>query len=208
MELELRLKDLLSKFTINDDSRPNFKEPFTQNGNIYSTNGQILIRIKGINLSGYKELEEPNCDSAFIDTKLSDSLKLEQLEHLLSEVEYIDEIKEIGSDVECKECQGEGFVEWEYDRWTKYFECPVCDGEGFVERVIDIKTGNVIKNPEAVIPIVGKYLYLKYLDLLYQTMIVFDTNVITIKYNKKEFEQAIFCINDNVDVLIMPCVNC
>lgn len=62
--------------------------------------------------------------------------------------DMVDEMAMQGKDVICKECDGEGTVEWEYKHYIDEFDCPVCDGEGYRERKRKTPTGNKIPKPD------------------------------------------------------------
>lgn len=130
----------MSTFNIQDfcatsHSNENFLRPFAYHGNLYATNGHIMVRIPagagvvdtehslvapaekmfananfdaGMEpLPDYPAMELPSCEGC------GGSGKGKPLE-------------------ECRECRGEGFVEWDTDFHTYDADCKGCDGEGEV----------------------------------------------------------------------------
>lgn len=143
---------LFKLFVSKDELRPDLDHPFEQNGKYYATDAHALVFVDArlVNLP-YPKQEKPevwkvvpNKETCNIEIKVSELEK-----NLISEM--IDEEIEYGKDIECKECKGEGEVEWEYDGLLRTYEneftCPACDGDGLESKTYFKKTGKKIPNP-------------------------------------------------------------
>lgn len=183
--------------------------PFIQDGFVYATNGQVLIRTAKSETNGtYAHSQTPKCSSVFIYTNKELVITARELEKLLSEVEQEEETRKVGEDIECRECKGTGEVTWEYERWTKEDECPVCDGSGYSSQAKYVPTGKMIPNMYAPIHIGDKTFKSQYVITLLKTMNLMGVSSVVMKYNEGEpYEQVVFNFNINTDVLIMPYVN-
>lgn len=183
-----------------------FYTPFEQNGYIYATDGNILIKIsKSITTNKYQYRDKPNCQSVFVPCKQKMVIKISELRNKISKADLIDEVIQIGKDVECKECDGYGEVEWEYKTHTKYFDCPVCDGSGYKEQKQEKQTGNKIHDPYFKVNIIDRHFQLRYIDKVINIAEFIGDGNITLKYNANKIsEQIIFIINENIDILLMP----
>lgn len=195
---------------VDENSKRGLNEPFLQDGYIYATNGYILLRSNNLLIKPndhIKVLERPYCGNLFKNIPESYTITIEEINSMLINVPMIDETKSVGKNIMCKECQGEGIVEWEYKKWTKDFDCPVCDGEGYSETTKEICTGNQIRNPEHPLSILGKDFLTKYIEVLQKTILFFNVDTIKVGYNENLSLGTLFRINENIDVLIMPCLN-
>jgi len=135
------LENVFSLFVSKDDLRPAFRSPFEINNNVYATNGHTLIKCSksdcDFDVSNNEKLLNVdavipihNCNRLLLMDK-------ESFEPLKTEDEYENE----GEDIECATCDGTGQVEWDFERWSKYFDCPKCNGSGYFEQSKGKKTG-------------------------------------------------------------------
>lgn len=197
--------DILNMYVDSEGKRPDFVNPFFQGNYVCATNGHVLLKVnKQIVSSEYKELDKPNCLKFFKTLNNEEKISLNYLKELLSKVELVDETKEVGQDVECSECDGEGVVEWEYKRWTRDLDCPVCDGEGYSSTVKQVPTGKKIRDPNDVLLIGNHNLKVQYVEKIVDTMIFFDLDEVTIKYNNDPKCYVIFVFSQDMEALIMP----
>lgn len=199
------LDDIL-KLYVDKGMKPYLQNPFIQDACLYASNGHVLIRIaKGyFNTDRYKEQSYPKSSGLFDSFPLNASISLSDIEKELSKIELIDEKIIVGEDIKCKQCDGDGIVEWEYERWTKDLDCPVCDGDGYCETKTEKPTGKQIINPDDAILIIDRYFKVRYVNVLIETMKFFEVENIELKYSGAFSSQIIFDINENVSVLIMP----
>lgn len=128
---------LLGLFTGNDESRPALMFPNLKDGLVCASDGHVLISIPEEELTlKYNSVEKhPN------GNKLISDMEKETLRSIKVDIEALG--KELArcrfeADkliLKCKECDGRGYVEWEYEdreRSTHYRsdDCPLCDGTG------------------------------------------------------------------------------
>lgn len=152
------LGDVFSLFVADDDLRPVMNKPFEKDGFIVATNVHSLVKI---DKKFCKDFETKND---------YESLKISHLFHEYNQNEIIKisisdleefrtekKLKEVGKDVRCSECDGDGEVEWGYSTWLKFFDCPKCDGSGLQEESSYIETGELKFANNALIKIKGIY---------------------------------------------------
>ena len=102
---------------------------------IIATDAHILIRKKGtIKETPLEKLSESNI--AYIDTlfnienKEPNTVLSKDVKEILDPLRKVKKYDEESS--ECAECNGLGYVDWEFGIHTKEDDCPVCDGYGEV----------------------------------------------------------------------------
>ena len=132
---------LLNLYTSSDDIRPLLMFPNLSNGIVYATDSNGLISIPESELSlKYNTNEKyPNAQKV-IDDLLAKSLssykvKVSDLAKELTKAR----LKVDKDSIKCKECNGSGNVEFEYEDKTGSMhyidgDCPICDGKGSSEK--------------------------------------------------------------------------
>lgn len=131
---------LINLFTRNDDHHPVLTVPNLENGYVYASDWHALIAIPENEVSlSYKTNEKyPNVKN------LIDELESKNLESIKVKVETLSgelakcRLEADRLTLKCKECGGDGNVEWEYqdksyETHYKTDECPICKGEGDIE---------------------------------------------------------------------------
>jgi len=204
---------LLGLFTGHDESRPVLMFPNLKDGLVCASDGHVLISIPEDELTlQYNSVEKyPN------GHKLVSDMEKETLRSIKVDIETLG--KELArcrfeADkliIKCKECNGSGNVEWEYEdreRDTHYRteDCPLCDGTGedeqnhpFPKMIVSLldKDENIIKIT------VGDLLFHPY--QLYRLFIVAvskEYKEIEIFYNPYKYGQTLTYFG-NVKVLVM-----
>lgn len=128
---------LLNLFTGNDELRPNMMFPNLKDGVVCASDGYVLICIPEDELTLKYNTSENYPNAVKLISDFEDeptcSIKVE-VESLAKELAKcrLEVDKFI---LKCKECNGSGNVEWEYEdnnRETHYtqHDCPLCDGTG------------------------------------------------------------------------------
>ena len=117
-----------------DELRPSLHKPFIQDGFIYATDANILIRCREevCDFMATENLEAPNA-SAVIPRYNQDkpfSLDDATFENHKTTYEY----------EECDICGGVGRVDWEFQYYSKEDDCPECDGRGTSRVSTGVKT--------------------------------------------------------------------
>jgi hypothetical protein len=136
------LSDIFNIFVSNDTMRPVLTKPFEFNNKIYATDAHVLIRINKSDCDFNVEPQPnaPNCESVTPNENMNLLLSVNKTQ--FEEYKTEDEMVDVGEDIDCDTCDGDGEVEWEFEHYTNYFDCPVCDGSGYKETSTEIKTGN------------------------------------------------------------------
>lgn len=143
--------ELLSAFCDNSYSNPLRSAPFfnTKYNEVWSTDGYVLIRIKPERLA----CEYPKGELTFpkLGFPCKKKITIEAINEALDACPKVDEEVITQEAVECKECDGDGEVYWEYTdnhghTHEHLYDCPVCDGTGKItpeiRRKAVIKVGN------------------------------------------------------------------
>ena len=207
MKYQFNEQELLSLFYEENDIRPILSAPYLKNGYVCATESHILIRIKAETLNGeYKEVDGlnltlPKSNCNFI-------ISLQDIKTTLANIPQIEEEKRFGGNVMCKECDGEGEVEWEYrDKrghyYYDYFECPACKGSGYEDEPRYVKTGKMI--PYGLCPIRIRRVTIKaeFIEILSKAMEIIGVDEVRCIHQELG-KPCIFRIDDNIEIVIMP----
>lgn len=204
---QIDYKKLFNLFVSKDELRPDLCHPFEQNGRYYATDAHALVFIDatGIEL-GYPKQEKPNMITHIPkEATWNVEINVAALErNLISEM--IDEEIEVGEDVECKECEGEGEVEWEFNgkhrTYHKENTCPLCDGDGLERKSFMKKTGRQVPNPLTKHKMFGVGFLHGQLQRLIDASKIMGVETITKTFGQKS-NGNMFTVG-NATVLIMP----
>lgn len=203
------IDELLQLFVGDDDRRPKFQRPWHEGAYIFASETHILIRIKEeLTETDYPSYDDGKINNLFPTCPPTGILTREKLAAVISNAPLTYEEIEIGEDVECEECNGEGTVTWEYKHWKDEFDCPCCDGTGYSERAQHKRTGNkVIAYDAAVCINGGKYntatFRAQFLDLILDAMKYFDRSEVPMTLTGRT-KPALFHITEDVDIILMP----
>ena len=126
------------------------EKPFTIGNNVYSTDCYCMIKVNKelVSVFDYCQKEESsNIIINLFDFKQKNLLTIdvELLKHDLAKIPLVDECGNSDTEGKCKECDGDGTVEWEYQSHMKEMDCPECDGDGVITESNKLKTGRKIK---------------------------------------------------------------
>ncbi len=130
-------------------------------------------------------------------------LDIEKIEECFKNIPLVDVTKEVGEDIKCSECLGEGEVEWEYERWTKDMTCPKCDGDGYESTSKQVPTGEKEIDGLKLIDIKNSRFSVLMVDRLLKVRNLLNEKEITLVYQLQANKSTIFKIG-NIEVLCMP----
>ena len=175
MKYQFNEQDLLSLFYDKEnDMRPDMAAPYLKNGYVCATEGHIMIRIKAETLNGeYNEIDSLNIDLPADNCNFI--IGLHDIKTAIASIPQVEEKEKVGKDIECKECDGAGEVEWEYRGKSgryhhKYLDCPKCQGDGCISRVKYKKTGRMIPDGDCPIRIRRIVIKVEFLEILGRAM--------------------------------------
>mgnify|MGYP003577178019 CR=1 FL=1 len=200
--------ELFNLFISKDELRPEITHPFKQEGLYFATVaiGLICMPTDKIDLP-FNEQAKPQAKRILPEQEnMNVVISIQELEEKLVP-EMIDEVEYIAEDVECKDCDGHGAVEWEFSGNKKtYYEemdCPVCSGSGLESEQSERLTGNKIPNPDKgyIFNDVG-YRYCE-LERLIKAAKLCNALTVTKVAGTRNTASA-FKLNEHITVLIMP----
>lgn len=166
------MEEILKMYADPDGLRDWMKAPFTFDGYSGATDGVTLIFTKG-EIADFQPLSQQ--DAVKVRNIIPpENVKIEilfsDLQEACSKAPLVDEMETKGEDIECKACDGEGEVEFEfsYNRQDFHhdFDCPVCDGSGYESEEKEVPTGNKIPDPDCLLQFGSTRLKLRYVDRL------------------------------------------
>lgn len=196
------LSDIFQMFVSPDDHLNALHAPFELNGRVYATDRHILIRTDKANIDFAIENPHipPNCEAVIPPPNTSEIINVpkEPFEQLKTEEEY----KLVGEKIVCRECEGEGEVEWEYKYYTKEDDCPECNGSGFEREKTKVKTGGKTYGNDSIVKIKDGYFDPKYVEKLPMLKDFTGSEIELISYNHPH-KPIVFKIG-KFEVLIMP----
>lgn len=210
MKYQFNEQELLSLFyNKEDDTRPHMTAPYLKNGYVCATESHILIRIKAETLNGeyseteFLDIDWPTDNCNFI-------VSLQDIETMLSSIPKVVEEKQIGEDIWCMECDGEGEVEWAYqdmdgNDYSEYHDCPVCKGSGYKSVARYEITGRMIPDLKCLIQIRYVNISAKLLEILGKAMKIIGVDEIRCVY-QYNIRPCVFRMDDNIEIMIMPCL--
>lgn len=154
---------ILRKCVAEEDLNAAFEAPYDAvDGWVYGCDKHMFVRIKKEECEGtYPEYRKGSVTQAMVGAPSDLYLPLSELADTLAKCPLIDEEEEVGEDVKCDECEGDGtiYVDYWSDKRNRYFdlecECPVCNGTGYMERVKMVKTGRKVFDTTAIVSIDG-----------------------------------------------------
>ena len=208
MKYQFNEQDLLSLFYDKEnDMRPDMAAPYLKNGYVCATEGHIMIRIKAETLNGeYNEIDSLNIDLPADNCNFI--IGLHDIKTAIASIPQVEEKEKVGKDIECKECDGAGEVEWEYrdKSWRyhhKYLDCPKCQGDGCISRVKYKKTGRMIPDGDCPIRIRRIVIKVEFLEILGRAMEIIGVDKVRCVHQEPT-QPCIFRVDDNIEIIIMP----
>lgn len=126
----------------------------------------------------------------------------------MDECPKIDEEVIIQDAVECEDCDGSGYVIWEYrdihgHTHEHESDCPVCDGTGEIKPKKTKKTGKQIANEDAVIKISNACFRARIISKLKFAMDFLGITSVKLTHNPNRAANE-FVLNDDIRIVLMP----
>lgn len=157
-------QELLELFCDPYSNRVQLQKPYyeKQTKTVYSTNGCTAILINpSVTTLSYEEIDFPIIGN-FIKGAAKGCFSFESLKKVLASFEMEEEQVVMEEGRECVECEGSGYVEWEYtdlDGKIHYHDgdCPICEGDGIIEDVFK-NTGFMIPTDNSFVRIGKSFL--------------------------------------------------
>ena len=138
------MEELFNLFVSKDRYYERYNKPFVYKDKIGATDAYTMIVTNATNVD-FKITNThvpPNLDASLPKENAKELIVIDK--DAWEELKTEDELIEISPEIECKECKGEGEVEWQYRHYTEDFDCPVCDGSGIEQEARYEKTGNKV----------------------------------------------------------------
>lgn len=200
----INIDELLQRFVSTDENRSRFMKPWRERNKVFASETHILIRVNGyMTTADYPEYNSDNTNK-IIPTGVPDGiLSAAILENAISYAPLVDEMEERGNDIECKECDGTGEVEWDYKHWSKIFECPCCYGTGYTETARMEATGRKVIDPEAAIRIGLLYFRAVFLKQVLDAMECCGCKEAAVTFGSRTGATR-FNLTDEIDIILMP----
>lgn len=193
--MKTKLEQAFDLFVSEDNRREQFKKPFLSDGYIYATDFHTLIRVSEKDCDFTVDLNNnPTLNAGRITPASNVSIPL-NIDIDFNKYKTEDALIE----VDCETCNGEGEVEWEYERWTKEEECPNCDGRGYFDK-IDPSAAKTFGKVE--VKIDRCFFNMEYIQRLVQIKELLDEEIVLI--NKSHPAQPNLFKVGKCEVLIMP----
>ena len=135
-------QELFELFCDPYSNREQLQKPYYEKSTktVYATDGRVAILMNpNVTSLSYEEIEFPIIGS-LIKGAVKGHFRLESLKKTLASFGMEEEQVVTEEGRECIECEGSGYVEWEYtDQEGKIHfldsDCPVCHGDGMLEEV-------------------------------------------------------------------------
>ncbi|WP_016990363.1 hypothetical protein [Flavobacterium sp. ACAM 123] len=200
--------EILNLYTGIDELRSWLSKPFYVDNLAVATNAHEMVffdKNLTFNELNICENQNPQIILNNIPAERNQSFRLDisKIEDYLKNAPLVDVLKEVGEDIKCTECEGEGEVEWEYGRWTKDMDCPKCDGEGYQSNSRKVPTGEKEVDGLTLVDLKDSRFSIKMIERLINVKNLLQENEITLVYQNKANGSNVFKIG-KIEVLCMP----
>ena len=206
MKTKTTLQEVFESFCTDYDVRDFMKTPFIYDGYVYATDGIIAVRLRqnecDFMVENSPEIKYPNIGHVFNDLwciKCNQKV-YESMSHL-EQYKTADEEIEVGEHVECKVCDGEGEVTWNFYVYEKEDECPACFGSGYSDLPKTKKTGFKTWGSQIVL-VRNAYLRLSYFAKILQAAEKMKEELFITAYNQSN--SPVFFRFGSLEAVLMP----
>lgn len=199
---------ILSMYIDKDFQKEVLRTPIVQGDRVCATNGHIMIFIsKNLVETDYPAMDEPDCACFFEkEPNCNVTVQASVLAEKIKESTVMVPETYQQDRVQCKECEGNGLVEWKYKTWAIKGDCPACNGMGYIGGEV-ISTDRMIPDTSAYTSLGSATFQRKYLQVLLDTMELLGEEEFKIVRTFPD-QENIFVLNENVRVLLMPVAEC
>ena len=210
MKKEFNESALLALFYDSDHFREQIRAPFTSDGYVCATETHRLILIKPEICKGEYKPNKLHVQKILTPHNIDITLTLARLKKAVVRVSKEKEMKTIRPAIECKDCEGEGEVEWSYedkDGYTheEYHTCPICNGTGNSSPAIEEPTGRMIPAATASIGIYENIFNAYNILALCDAMEMLGIDKCKYVASSKVGGNS-FSLTDEITVVICPCI--
>lgn len=199
---------LLGLFCDKEHFHEQICKPFTSDGYVCATETHRLILIKPELCKGEYAPGKLSVKRVINPDNIDITLTLAKLKKAIKKLSTVKEMEVVSPAVKCKDCDGDGEVEWEYvdtHRYTHldYHKCPVCNGTGNEREAIMKPTGRMIPHKEAVIGIYEQKINAEHIVALCDAMELLGVD--KVRYTASHSMGGnTFILSDGITVIICP----
>ncbi len=134
-------ENVLNMFVGKEINKPWMTKPFTYNEYVCSTDSHRLCYFDKAKCGAF-DFYDLNHAANFIQKFESNfEFSVERLKRDVLALDMEDDFNEVGENIECKKCDGDGQVQMTFEGNTYDRDCPTCNGSGFSEQTRHIPTG-------------------------------------------------------------------
>lgn len=190
------------------DLRPQICAPFLSDGCVCATETHRMIMINSEICVGEYKPYNLHVSKA-IGTNIDLTLTLAEIKSVLERISTQKEMKTIRPEVECKDCDGDGEVEWTYEdrdgyTHTEYYKCPVCNGSGVSTPAKEVPTGRMVPPDDALVGINKRKFIAEHIQALYDAVELLGLD--EVRYVSDDERNNVFILTDDIKVIICSCV--
>lgn len=201
---------LLGLFYDKEHFREDIRAPFTSDGYVCATETHRLILIKPELCKGEYAPGKLSIKKVIKPENINITLTLVRLKKAVERMSNEKEMKTIQPAIECKDCDGDGEVEWSYEdkngyTHEEYHTCPICNGSGQSSPAIEKPTGRMIPAANASIGIYENIFNAYHILALCDAMELLGID--KCKYVASSITGGnTFILTDEITVVICPCI--
>lgn len=201
-------RSVLELFRCKDEKRKDWLlKPFVIGDNVFTTDAHCMVWFdKNIipTFSEYDVYEEKKIGGVIpTEINIEKVIPVDEIKAGLAKCPTEDGFDWVGKDVECKECEGEGTVVWEYNNHEKEDDCPVCDGDGLSRKKRQVPNGKKNIPNYALIKLEQCFISANIFETIVKACEALNATSITLVSQLGSGKGNLFKIG-NVSLLVMP----
>lgn len=210
MKQEFDESALLALFYDSDHFREKIQTPFLSDGYVCATETHRLILIKPEICKGEYKPNNMHVQKVLTPHNVDITLTLAKLKKAVERMSTVKEMKTIRPAIKCKDCDGDGEVEWSYEdkdgcTHEECYTCPICHGSGNSSPAVEEPTGRMIPDANASIGIYENIFNACNVIALCDAMELLGID--KVKYVASSITGGnTFILTDEITVVICPCI--